>query len=160
MTGAHHRILRLLWEADGWTQIDRRGLSHTGGNHRAARTLINEGLVQQAIGRLQKGVVYTMAEGGAIYYRINPAVREFVQIITPLHVAVTSGSEEVIFKACVQMLINAGIHPSGTAINDALGRELGKQRNLSGREGVWREEVFEDNGWVYNPAGRPRWRAA
>jgi hypothetical protein len=156
----HENILRMLWAAEGWTQLEGRGLRRTGGNHRAAMTLVNEGLVQRAVGKLQKGVVYGMPEGGAIYYRINPAVREFVHVITPLHVAVASGSEEVIFKAVVQGLINAGIQPTGTAINDALGRELGKQRNLSGREGQWREEVFRDNGWVYDEASRPRWRAA
>jgi len=57
-------------------------------------------------------------------------------------------SHEARFKAVIQAIIDAGIHPGPLAIGYALPNKIGNVRNLNGRESKWRREVLEANGFV------------
>ncbi len=69
------------------------------------------------------------------------------------HLARPSGvpSEEERFKAVVRGLLAEGLYPGPTLVNTRLGKTPGTRglRNFSGRENLWRAEVFRERGWVY-----------
>jgi hypothetical protein len=62
-------------------------------------------------------------------------------------------TSEARFKNIVNRLLDRGIYPGPTAINNArLGTHFGRSNNLNGRECQWRREVLEYRGWTYvNP---------